>query len=97
MLDVTAIYSVFSALAAYALLSLAGAGAWLMTGLMFVVAGLAAYLLSNRIKRNMHLIIGIFLGTAYVVLLVHMALRGNWTAWPYLLSSLGTFAVAFLI
>lgn len=97
MLDVTAIYATFSALAVYALFVLLGIPDWITTGIMFVVAGLTAFLLSKRYSRNMHLIIGIFLGAAYAFLLLHMARTGRWSVWPYLAGSFSAFALAFLI
>lgn len=97
MLDVTGIYTVFSALATYSAAVLIGLPDWLTSLLMFVIAGLAAYFLSPRYKQDMHLRIGIFLGLAYGLTLLHMGLSGNWGAWPYLLASFLLFALAFLI
>jgi channel protein (hemolysin III family) len=97
MLDVTAIFAIFSATATYALGVLVGSPVWLTTILMFVVGGLAAYLLSQKYKTNTHLIIGIFLGATYLLLLLNMWLSGNWAAWPYLVGSFVAFAVAFFI
>ncbi len=96
MLDVTAIYVVYSALAVYAAAVLFGAPDWLTPALMFVVAGGAAYVLSPRYHRSMHLKIGIFLGGAYALVLVQMGFRGHWEPWPYLLASIIAFALAFL-
>ncbi len=97
VLDVTAIYSVFAALAVYAVSLVVRMPVWLTTGLMFVVAGLAAYLLSRNLRQNMNLRIGIFLGISYAMVLLRMALTGHWSAWPYLAGSLAAFAVAYLI
>lgn len=97
MLDVTAIFATFSATAVYALAVLVGSPVWLTAFLMFVVGGLAAYLLSPHYKNNTHLVIGIFLGATYLLLLLNMSLGGNWSAWPYLVGSFVAFAVAFLI
>lgn len=96
MLDVTAIYVVFSALAVYAAAGLFGLPEWLTPALMFVVAGAIAYVLTPRFRRNMHLIIGIFLGSTYALVLLQMGLREQWAARPYLLTSIVAFALAFL-
>lgn len=97
MLDVTGIYSVFSALAVYSAAVLIGLPDWLMALLMFIIAGLAAYILSPRFRNNMHLRIGIFLGLAYALTLLHMGLAAEWGAWPYLLASFLLFALALLV
>ncbi len=97
MLDVTAIYAVFSALAAYAALDLFGAEIWLMTLLMFVIAGFATYFLSSRYRRNMHMKIGIFLGLAYLLLIIDMWVSDDWSAWPFLVASFALFALAMLM
>jgi channel protein (hemolysin III family) len=96
MLDVTAIYVVYSALAVYASAVLFGSPDWMIPLTMFVVAGLAAYVLSPRYHRNMHLKIAILLGGTYVLLLLRMAFSGNWGSWPYLVASIITFALGFL-
>lgn len=96
MLDVTAIYVVFSALAVYAAAILIGAPDWLTPAIMFAASGAIAFYLSPRYHRNMRLIIGIFLGGAYVLVLLQMWIRGQWTPWPYLLASVAAFAFAFL-
>lgn len=96
MLDVTAIYSVYSALAVYAasvLLSLPG---WLVPGLMFVVAGGLAYLLSPRYKRKMEFRIAIFLGGTYLLVLLQMWKSGDWEHWPWLAGSFGAFGIAYI-
>jgi len=97
MLDVTAIYSLFSALAVYGLCELLGLPVWLTTGIMFAVAGLTAYVLSPRYRKNMNLVIGLFLGATYVLLLLHMWRSGLWSAWPYLVGSLVAYGTAFII
>ena len=97
MLDVTAIYTVFSAVAVYALAVLVGLGDnWATPAVMFVVAGLTAFLLAQRFRRKMNLVIGIFLGGAYAFQLLHMALTVQWFAWRSLLGSFVLFALAFL-
>lgn len=96
MLDVTAIYTVFSALATYAAAVLLDLPEWLIPGLMFLVAAGIVYVLSPRYKRRMRLIIGIFLGGAYLLVLLQMWLSGNWSFWPYLLASFITFVLAFI-
>ncbi len=97
MLDVTAIFAVFSATATYALGGLVGSPPLVTAFFMFVVGGLAAYLLSEKYKKKTHLIIGIFLGATYLLLLLNMWLSGHWIAWPYLAWSFLAFAVAFLL
>jgi predicted membrane channel-forming protein YqfA (hemolysin III family) len=97
MLDVTGIYVVFSSLAVFAAATLLGGGAWPLTpGIMFLVAGFAAFLLSKRFRRQMNVVIGIFLGVTYAVLLLHMGLGRSWDRWPLLVASLVLFALAFL-
>jgi predicted membrane channel-forming protein YqfA (hemolysin III family) len=97
MLDVTGIYVVFSSLAVFAAATLVGGGSSpLTTGLMFLVAGLAAYLLSKRFRRQMNVVIGIFLAVTYALSLLHMGLGGSWARWPLLIASLALFALAFL-
>lgn len=96
MLDVTAIYVVYSSLAVYAAAVLVGSPEWLTPALMFVAAGAAAYVLSPRYHHNMHLKIGIFLGGAYALLLLRMVITEYWAPWPYLVCSIVTFALAFL-
>lgn len=96
MLDVTAIYAVFSSTMVYAGAALVGVdGAPLVPVLMFVVAGLAAYLLSSRFRRRMEVVIGVFLGLTYLALLGRMALTGVWTGAPLLGASFALFALAY--
>lgn len=96
MLDVTAIYAVFSSTMVYALAALVG-GAELafVPALMFVVAGLAAYMLSSRFRRRMEVVIGVFLGCTYAAILIRMAIMGTWTGWLWLVISFVLFALAF--
>jgi predicted membrane channel-forming protein YqfA (hemolysin III family) len=96
MLDVTAIYAVFSSTMVYALAALAGgAEATFVPALMFVVAGLAAYMLSSRFRRRMEVVIGVFLGCTYAAILIRMAIMGTWTGWLWLVISFVLFALAF--
>lgn len=97
MLDVTAMYSIFSALTAYGLCELIGVPIWLTTGLMLVVGGVTAYLLSNPFRQKVNFGVGIFLAATYILLLLHMWRSGNWGAWLYLGGSLVTYALAFFI
>jgi predicted membrane channel-forming protein YqfA (hemolysin III family) len=98
MLDVTAIYVVFSSLAVFAAAALVGAATSPLTaGVMFLVAGLTAYFLSTRFRRQMNVVIGVFLGVTYLLSLLHMLLSGSWGGWPLLLGSLVLFAIAFVV
>ena len=96
MLDVTAIYVVFSALAVYAAAELINLPPWMTPGLMFVIPGSVAYVLSPRYHQNMRAIIGIFLGGAYALLIIQMWVRGLWGAWPFLVMSLAAFGLAYV-
>jgi hypothetical protein len=97
MLDVTGIYVVFSSLAVFAAATLVGGGASpLTTGLMFLVAGLAAYLLSKQFRRQMNVVIGVFLALTYALLQLHRGLSRSWDRWPLLVASPAIFALAFL-
>lgn len=95
MMDVVAIYVVFSALAMYAAAELLSLPEWLAPFIMFVVGGTVAYLLSPRYHKNMRLIIGLFLGGTYALVLLDMALSSDWLPGLYLLSSLISFALAY--
>lgn len=96
MLDVTAIYVVFSTLAAFAAAVVLGLPDWLIPGLMFVAAGVVAYIFTPRFRRRMNVVIGGFLGAAYVLVVLRMWLTSNWMPWPYLALSLASFALAFI-
>jgi len=96
MMDVTAIYVVFSALAVCAVAVLFPLPDWLAPVMMPVVAGGVAYILSPRYHRNMRLIIGLFLGGTYATVLLKMAISGDWAFGLYLLVSLLAFALAYL-
>lgn len=97
MLDVTAIYVVFAALAVYALAVFFDFADWLTTLLMFVISGAVAYVLTPRYHTRMRLRIAIFLGLAYLFALLQMGLHTGWALWPYLLGSFLLFALAFLV
>ncbi|WP_412068698.1 hypothetical protein [Rubrivirga sp. IMCC43871] len=102
MLDVTGIYAVFSATALYAVaewvlswgvggLAPDGPiGAWLVALLMLVGAGLAVSLLAPRYRKDMEIKIGVLLVVAYAATLLH-----NLAVWPWVLASIGLFAVAY--
>lgn len=96
MLDVTAIYTVYSALLVYAASVLLSLPAWLVPGLMFVIAGALAYLLSPRYKRRMEFRIAIFLGGAYLLVLLQMWMAGDWQHWPWLAGSFLSFGIAYI-
>jgi channel protein (hemolysin III family) len=96
MLDVTAIYTVYVATAAYALAALLTVGSDDLTPFyMFVSAGAAAYVLSERYHRHMRLVIAVCLGASYVLVIIRMAVLGDWVALPWVLLSLGLFAAGF--
>lgn len=97
ILDVTAIFATYSATAVYALGVLVQLPPWLTAILMLIVGGLVAFLGSRRFRNQAHFVIGILLGTTYLLLVVTMWVSGSWGAWPYLLGSLVAFAVAFII
>jgi len=96
MLDVTGIYTVYSALAVYAASILIGLPDWLVPGLMFVFAGLLAYLLSPRYHHKMNLIIAIFLGGTYVMAIALMWRSGQWHYWPWLAGSFASFGLGYI-
>lgn len=96
MMDVTAIYTVFSALAVYAASELLSVPSWLIPGLMFLFAGGLAYLLSPRYHRRMEFIIGIFLGGTYLLVIIQMWLSGEWQYWSWLVGSFVCFGVAYI-
>jgi channel protein (hemolysin III family) len=97
MLDVTGIYVVFSSLAVFAAAALLGGGTSpLTTAVMFLVAGLTAFLLSKRFRRQMNVVIGIFLGLIYALSLLHIGLNHHWERWSLLLASFTLFALAFM-
>jgi predicted membrane channel-forming protein YqfA (hemolysin III family) len=96
MLDVTGIFTVYTGLLVYAVAAVAGVGTAHVTPmLMFVVAGLSAFLLSRRYARNMRMVIAIGLGGTFAALLVHMFLRGDWSSLRYVLISLVLLAGAY--
>lgn len=98
MLDVIAIYVVFSAVAVYAASTLFDATTWTFTpAIMLVVAGLVSYLFSKRYKRRMNLVIAIFLGGSYLAVLVNMWIEHDTSAWRYLMTSFVLFALAYFI
>ncbi len=96
MLDVTAIYVVFSSLVVYVVSVLLNLPQWLTPGLMFIIPGGIAFALSQRYHDNMRLIIGLFLGSLYLLLLLHMWKQKNWNPWPRTLTSFTLFGFAFL-
>ena len=96
MMDVTGIYTVFSALAVYAASVLLALPDWLIPGLMFIFAGGLAYLLSPRYHHRMELIIGIFLGGTYLLVIIQMWRTGLWQYWPWLASSFACFGIAYI-
>lgn len=97
LLDVVAIYVVYSALAVYALANLFGSPSWLTALAMGVLAAAAAWFLSKtQLNRSMRGVIAVFLGGAYVMTLIRMAMTGDWSPWPFVAASFGTFALGFL-
>ncbi len=98
ILDVSGIYAVFTALAAYALGTLVGlSGGW-TAGLMLITSAAAAYFLRRLRNQEMQLIIGICVATIYVLILLCMWIRRDWSLlWPVLILSFVLFAVAFII
>lgn len=96
-LDVSAMYAMFSGLAAYSILKLIGLEDSLAALVIFVAAILMGYLLRYKYKGNVHLKIGIFLGLTYVFLIWSM-LRNNMSLLDgYLISSFALFVIAFTI
>lgn len=106
MLDVTGIYTVYSAVAVYAVVTLL-IGEWKYTPIvMFVVAGVLASVLSragrprpaDRPRRGdrMRTVIAVSLGTAYLCVLVRMARTSQWDDWYPLAASLAAFVVAYV-
>lgn len=108
MLDVTGIYTVYSAIAVYAVATLF-MGGWRYTPIaMFVVAGVLATVLSRAGKPRqprpagrrggdrMRTVITISLGTAYVCVLARMARTHQWDDWHPLVASLAAFVIAYL-
>jgi predicted membrane channel-forming protein YqfA (hemolysin III family) len=107
MLDVTGIYTVYTAIAVYAVATLF-MGQWTYTPVvMFVVAGVLATVLSRVGKPKkprpaerksgdrMRKVIAISLGTAYVCVLIRMARTGDWDDWQPLVGSLVAFVIAY--
>jgi predicted membrane channel-forming protein YqfA (hemolysin III family) len=96
MLDVTGIFTVYTALLVYAIAAVAGVGmAHVTPMLMFVVAGLSAFLLSRRYARNMRTVIAVGLGGTFAALIVYMWLHHDWSALRYVLISLVLLAGAY--
>lgn len=96
MLDVTAIYVVFSAIAVYAASSVFDGTNWTFTPpIMFVLAGLTSYVCSKRFHRRMNLVIAVFLGGSYLAVLINMAIERDRSAWRYLLASFLLFVIAY--
>ena len=103
MLDVTGIYAVFAALAAYAAAELARSGLraagspgwltsdWAVATVMFVVAGVVVYVFGPRFREHMERKIAFFLVPAYALILLN-ALR----VWPLVVGSIALFAVGYL-
>ena len=96
MLDVTGIFTVYTALLVYAIAAVSGAGqAHVIPMLMFAAAGLTAFLLSRRYGRHMRMVIAICLGGTFLALVIYMWSRGNWSAGRYILISLVLLAAAY--
>lgn len=108
MLDVTGIYTVFTAIAVYALVTLL-LGDWPYTPMvMFIVAGLSATILSRVGRRRtppaegrrrgdrMRTVIALSLGTSYVCVLARMAITRDWSDLSFLVGSLLVFGLAYL-
>lgn len=97
VLDVTAILTVFPSIAIYAA---AGyfrvANARGMPLVMFVAAGLIAFLLSKRANQYMRAVIAISLSTSYVILLAYILKTDQWGLLWYLGGSLGLFVVGYV-
>jgi predicted membrane channel-forming protein YqfA (hemolysin III family) len=96
-LDVSSMYALFSALAAYAALTLIGGlSDPLVALIMFAVAVLCGYFLRYRYRGNMSLKIGIFLVLTYVFTVWHLVRNGRSLVDGYLIVSLVLFAVAYV-
>ncbi len=103
MLDVTGIYAVFSALAAYAAAELAQSGLeaagspgwltsdWTVATVMFAIAGGVVYVFGPRFREDMEQKIALFLVPAYVLTLLNA-----FHVWPLVVGSIALFAVAYL-
>jgi hypothetical protein len=60
------------------------------------VSGLAAYFLSRRFRRQMNVVIGVFLGVTFALHLARIGATRTWSLWLLPVASLTLFAVAFL-
>jgi channel protein (hemolysin III family) len=97
VLDVTAILTVFPSIAIYAAAGQFRAADHPLTPLvMFLAAGLIAYLLSKRANQYMRAVIALSLGTSYLLLLVYIFRTGQWPLMRYLLGSLALFVVGYV-
>jgi predicted membrane channel-forming protein YqfA (hemolysin III family) len=96
MLDVTGIFTVYTALLVYAIAAVTGVGqAHVIPMLMFAAAGLTAFLLSRRYGRHMRMVIAICLGGTFLALVIYMWRRGDWSAGRYILVSLVLLGAAY--
>lgn len=96
MLDVTGIFTVYTAMLVYAIAAVLGAGqAHVIPMLMFAAAGLAAFALSRRYARHMRTVIAVCLGGTFLALAIYMWRRGDWSAGRYILISLVLLAAAY--
>lgn len=98
-LDVSAIYAVFSALTIYAGSRLLNLADPLVALIMFVIALLAAYLLTSmyNFRRNMAIKIGVFLVMIYSLAVWNMLRSNNLQPKVYLIVSFILFVLAFII
>lgn len=96
MLDVTGIFTVYTALLVYAIAAVVGVGqAHVIPMLMFGVAGLTAFLLSRRYARYMRTVIALGLGGTFVALVFYMRNQDDWSAGRYILISLLLLGAAY--
>lgn len=97
VLDVTAILTVFPSIAIYAAAGHFRAADHRLTPLvMFLAAGLIAFLLSKRANKYMRAVIAVSLGTSYLLLLGYIFRTNRWDLIWYLGGSLALFVVGYV-
>ena len=98
-LDVSAIYAVFSALTIYSGSRLVNLSDSMVALIMFVIAVLAAYLLTsmNYFRRNMAMKIAVFLVLTYSLTIWNMVRSNNFQLKVHLIVSFILFVIAFII
>jgi predicted membrane channel-forming protein YqfA (hemolysin III family) len=96
-LDISGMFAVFGAIAAYAVCILLGVVEPWLTAAMIVIAVFSGLLLRKPFRNRVILLIAIFLVLIYGAAAIGLSLGNNRAAIPWLIASFVVFLVAFVI